>query len=39
MLVDIARHASKAYASEGQDPEVVLARIREFFDAEWEKPR
>jgi hypothetical protein len=38
MLVDIARHASKAYASEGQDPNAVLARIRELFDAEWEKP-
>jgi hypothetical protein len=38
MLVDIARHASKAYGREGQDPNVVLARIRELFDAEWEKP-
>ena len=37
MLVDIARHASKAYAREGQDPNAVIARIREFFDAEWEK--
>jgi hypothetical protein len=37
MLVDIARHASKAYASEGQDPNAVIARIRELFDAEWEK--
>src|SRR3954463_4487967 len=36
MLVDIARHAAKAYASEGQDPKVVLARIRELFDAEWD---
>jgi hypothetical protein len=38
MLVDIARHASKAYANEGQDPNIVLTRIRELFDAEWEKP-
>jgi Domain of unknown function (DUF5076) len=38
MLVDIARHASKAYASEGQDPKAVLKRIRDLFDAEWEKP-
>ena len=38
MLVDVARHAAKAYASEGLDPKVVLARIRELFDAEWEKP-
>jgi len=38
MLVDIARHASKAYAKEGQDPKIVLTRIRELFDAEWEEP-
>ncbi len=38
MLVDIARHASKAYANEGQDPKAVLKRIRDLFDAEWEKP-
>ncbi len=38
MLVDIARHATKAYAKEGQDPAVVLARIREMFDAEWSAP-
>jgi uncharacterized protein DUF5076 len=38
MLVDIARHASKAYANEGQDPKAVLKRIRHLFDAEWEKP-
>ena len=37
MLVDIARHASKAYANEGQDPKAVLKRIRDLFDAEWEK--
>ena len=38
MLVDIARHAAKAYAKEGQDPAVVLTRIREMFDAEWSVP-
>jgi hypothetical protein len=38
MLVDIARHASKAYANEGQDPAAVLKRIRDLFEAEWEKP-
>jgi hypothetical protein len=38
MLVDVARHAAKAYAKEGQDPEVVLARIRQIFDAEWSSP-
>lgn len=35
VLVDIARHASMAYAKEGKDRNVVLARIRELFDAEW----
>ena len=38
MLVDIARHAAKAYAKEGQDPQAVLTRIREMFDAEWSAP-
>jgi hypothetical protein len=38
MLVDIARHVSKAYESEGQDPAEVLARIREMWDAEWSSP-
>jgi Domain of unknown function (DUF5076) len=38
MLVDIARHAARAYANEGQDPQVVLVRIRELFDAEWLQP-
>ena len=38
MLVDIARHAAKAYAKEGQDPAIVLARIREMFEAEWSAP-
>ena len=30
--------AARAYANEGQDPQVVLARIRELFDAEWSQP-
>jgi hypothetical protein len=38
LLVDVARHAAKAYAQEGQDPTVVLARIRQMFDAEWSAP-
>lgn len=38
MLVDVARHASKAYANEGRDPKEILARIRELFDAEWANP-
>ena len=38
LLVDVARHAAAAYANEGQDPKVALARIRELFDAEWQSP-
>ena len=38
MLVDIARHAAKAYASEGRNPIEVLERIRGFWDAEWSRP-
>ena len=38
LLVDVARHASRAYAADGQDPKVVLARIRAAFDAEWSAP-
>jgi hypothetical protein len=38
-LVDIARHAAKAYALNGNLPEeVALARIKEGFDAEWSSP-
>ncbi len=35
LLVDIARHAAKAYGNEGIDPSETLKRIREGFDAEW----
>ena len=38
VLVDIARHVAQAYATEGQDPAVALARIRQLFDAEWSAP-
>ena len=38
VLVDIARHVAQAYEAEGQDPAVVLARIRQLFDAEWSAP-
>ena len=38
LLVDVARHAAQAYANEGADPNVVLARIKELFDAEWSAP-
>jgi hypothetical protein len=38
VLVDLARHAAAAYATEGHDPQAVLAAIRQFFDAEWLHP-
>ena len=38
LLVDVARHAAKAYASEGHDPTSVLARIHAAFDTEWSNP-
>jgi hypothetical protein len=38
-LVDIARHAARAYAKSGQFEErEALDRIRQLFDAEWENP-
>jgi hypothetical protein len=38
-LVDIARHAAKAYALNGKFPEdTALARIKQAFDAEWTSP-
>src|SRR5438552_14096329 len=38
LLVDVARHAAKAYKAEGRDPAEVLARIRELWNAEWSSP-
>jgi hypothetical protein len=38
LLVDIARHASRAYAADGKDEKTVLKRIRAGFDAEWGSP-
>lgn len=38
LLVDVARHVARAYQREGQDPEDVLRRVRELFDAEWSSP-
>jgi hypothetical protein len=38
LLVDVARHAAQAYANEGSDPSIVLARIAETFNAEWSEP-
>ena len=35
LLVDIARHAAKAYARQGRDEAAVLQRIREGLSAEW----
>jgi hypothetical protein len=38
LLVDIARHAAKAYQRDGRDGDATLHRIREAFDAEWFHP-
>ena len=38
LLADVARHAANAYGNEGADPSVVLAHIRELFDAEMSSP-
>jgi hypothetical protein len=39
MLVDIARHAAKAFSQQfGGTYDEALSRIREGFDAEWESP-
>jgi len=38
LLADVARHAANAYGNEGADPNVVLTRIRELFDAEMSSP-
>jgi hypothetical protein len=38
-LVDIARHAAKAYALDGGISESeALRRIKQLFDAEWSSP-
>lgn len=37
LLVDLARHAARAYAAEGKHTEAsALRSIRHMFDAEWE---
>ncbi|MCC6785932.1 MAG: DUF5076 domain-containing protein [Planctomycetes bacterium] len=38
LLADVARHAAQAYQREGQDPDQVIERIRELFEAEWSSP-
>jgi len=35
LLVDVARHAANAYASEGRDRSEALARIRQALEAEF----
>ncbi len=36
MLVDIAKHAARAYGSHGHSVEETLERIKTLFDAEWD---
>jgi hypothetical protein len=39
LLVDVARHAARAFAADKQTSEAqALARIRKMFDAEWSRP-
>lgn len=39
LLVDVAKHAAKAYAQSGSTSERdALKRIMDLFDAEWESP-
>ena len=39
LLVDLARHASRAFAREGICSEhTAMERIRGIFDAEWDRP-
>jgi Domain of unknown function (DUF5076) len=39
LLVDIARHAAKAYGTDGRVTEqAALSRIKQMLDAEWDSP-
>ncbi|HEY1267627.1 MAG TPA: DUF5076 domain-containing protein [Candidatus Binatia bacterium] len=38
VLVDIARHVSRAYSAEGRDEKNTMERIRTAFEAEWSHP-
>jgi len=38
LLVDVARHAAKAYEVEGHNPNEVLDRIQEIWNLEWAEP-
>jgi hypothetical protein len=38
VVVDVARHAARAYAQNGLSENAALARIRQAMDAEWASP-
>jgi hypothetical protein len=38
LLVDIARHVSRAYAADGRDEKQTLDRIKTALEAEWSHP-
>jgi len=38
LLADLARHAAKAYANEGLDPQKALDRIKQLLEVEWSEP-
>lgn len=38
MLVDLAKHVSKAYSEKGYNEQEVLTQIKQAFDAEWGFP-
>ncbi len=38
LLADIARHAARAYANEGQNRAEALGKIRQLLDAEFSRP-
>jgi hypothetical protein len=38
LLADVARHATKAYGNEGKNEAQTLARILQFFEAEFASP-
>jgi hypothetical protein len=38
MLVDFAKHLSRAYVKEGLEPRETLSRIKQAFEVEWTNP-
>jgi hypothetical protein len=38
MLVDIARHVANTYENEGEDRNLILSKIYEYFEKEWKSP-